>query len=319
MEGTALVTGGAGFIGANLVRRLVRDGLDVHVTSYDDAQSWRLADVGPLETHRCSVTDAAAVTELVDVVRPRWVFHLAAHGAYAHQTDTARIVAVNTLGTFNLLDALAQHGGCEGFVHTGSSSEYGLKDHASTEDDVVEPDSVYAITKCAATHAVSYWARRSALPAATVRLYSVYGPWEEPTRLVPRLVVAARAGTLPPLVAPSTARDFVWIDDAIDGILRAARNAARKPGAVWNLGSGVETSLEALVAIARHAFGVLEEPDWGSMANRAWDTDRWVADPRRARDELGWEAVTGLEAGLRATGKWLSTLPERARYEQSTP
>jgi nucleoside-diphosphate-sugar epimerase len=315
LEGTVLVTGGAGFIGANLVRRLVRDGLDVHITCHHDEPSWRLTDVAPLETHRCSVTDAAAVSTLVGDVRPRWVFHLAAHGAYAHQTDTARIVAVNTLGTFNLLDALDQHGGCAGFVHTGSSSEYGLKDHAAAEGELVEPDSVYAITKCAATHAVSFRARRG-LPAATVRLYSVYGPWEEPSRLVPRLVVAARTGTLPPLVAPATARDFVWIDDAVEGIVRAARNAAHFPGAIWNLGSGVQTSLEQLVSVARDVFGVLEEPRWGSMENRAWDTARWVGDPRRARDELGWEAGTGLADGLRATAAWLATSRERARYEE---
>ncbi|MDQ1532393.1 MAG: hypothetical protein QOF28_154 [Actinomycetota bacterium] len=320
MQGTALVTGAAGFIGANLVRRLVGDGLDVHVTANDggkdDTEAWRLADVTPLETHVCSVADADAVHALVRSVRPRWVFHLAAHGAYSHQTDQARMVAVNTLGTFNLLDALARSDGCEGFVHTGSSSEYGLKDHAPAEDEAVAPDSVYAITKCAATHAVSYWARHTGLPASTVRLYSVYGRWEDPTRLIPRLVMAALHGSLPPLVEPSTARDFVWIDDAVDGIVAAARTATRHPGAVWNLGSGVQTTLEELVAVARAVFGVLEEPKWSSMANRAWDTDRWIADPRLARDELGWETRTGLDAGLRATGEWLSATAERARYEE---
>ena len=318
MEGVALVTGGAGFVGANVVRRLVRDGLDVHVIVHDDADGWRLAGVAPLETHACSVTDAAAVDAVVRSVQPSWVFHLAAHGAYAHQTDHARMVAVNTLGTFNLLDALARTGGCEGFVHTGSSSEYGFKDHAAGEDELVVPESVYAITKCAATHAVSHWAHQTGLPASSVRLYSVYGPWEEPTRLVPRLVVAALAGALPPLVSPSTARDFVWVDDAVEGIVAAARHAARRPGAVWNIGSGVQTTLEQLVAVARDVFAVVEEPQWGSMANRAWDTDRWIADPRRARDELAWEAVTGLEAGLRAFGQWLATTSERARYARAS-
>ena len=234
-------------------------GPEVHVTSHDDAQTWRLADVGPLEMHRCSVTDPAAVNVLVDAIRPRSMFHLAAHGAYAHQIDTARMVDVNTLGTFNVLDALDRFGGCEGFVHTGSSSEYGLKDHAATEDEeLVEPDSVYAITKCAATHAVSYRARRSALPAATVRLYSVYGPWEEPTRRGSPTRGRRSCRFTPAALAPATARDFVWVDDGVDGILRAASNAARKPGAVWNLGSGVQTSLEQLVAIVCDVFGVSE-------------------------------------------------------------
>ncbi len=314
MKGTALVTGGAGFVGANVARRLVHDGLEVHCVTHAGGDEWRLTGVDALRTHACSVADADAVAALVRSVRPDWVFHLAAHGAYAHQTDAARMVSVNTLGTLNLLDALAGNGGCEGFVYTGSSSEYGLKDRAPGEDEIVAPDSVYAITKASATHAVSHWARRTGLPAATVRLYSVYGPWEEPTRLVPRLVVAALAGTLPPLVASATARDFVWVDDAVDGILRAAEVASTRPGAVWNLGSGVQTTLEQLVAIARSVFDVSEEPVWGSMENRAWDTDRWFADPRRARAELGWETVTPLDTGLRATGVWLSSTSERGRY-----
>ena len=218
MEGVALVTGGAGFVGANLVRRLVRDGFEVHVLLHDRTPPWRLTGLRAFQTHHCSVTNADTLVDVVASVGADWIFHLAAHGAYSQQTDPARITAVNMLGTFNLLDAVARSGRCQGVVHTGSSSEYGLKDHAPSEDEAVAPNSVYAITKCAATNAVCLSARERGLPAATVRLYSVYGMWEEPTRLLPRLVMAAQAGRLPPLTSPATARDFVWVDDAVDAI-----------------------------------------------------------------------------------------------------
>ncbi len=314
MNGSALVTGGAGFVGANVVRRLVDDGLEVHALTRRETNRWRLDGLEQIRTHVCPLEDSDRVNELVATIRPEWVFHLAAHGAYASQTDYRRIVEVNTLGTLNLLDAVAKTGACAGFVHTGSSSEYGLKDHAPAEDEIVHPDSVYAVTKCAATHAVSHWARTTGLAASTVRLYSVYGRWEEPTRLMPRLVVCALAGTLPVLTSPSTARDFVWIDDAVDGIVRAAREATRRPGAIWNLGSGEQTTLEELVGIVRGVFGVEEEPSWGTMPDRSWDTASWRSDPRRARDQLGWAAVTGLDQGLRATAQWLGETPERDRY-----
>ena len=313
MNGVALVTGGAGFVGANVVRRLLRDGLEVHVVHHRDEPPWRLADIH-LERHRCSITDADAIAAVVSSVRPDWVFHLAAHGAYSDQTGSERITGVNLLGTLNLLDAVVHAGGCAGFVHTGSSSEYGIKDHAPSEDEVVAPASVYAITKCAATHAVSHWARAQQLPAATVRLYSVYGPWEEPARLMPRLVAAARANRWPPLAAPSVAHDFVWVDDAVDAIVRAAGASRERPGAVWNVGSGVQTTLEQLVAVARDLFGVDEEPRWQSMPDRVWDTHRWIADPSRAHDELGWRSVTDLRDGLRQFAVWMAAEPQRARY-----
>ena len=316
MEGVALVTGGAGFVGANLVRRLVREGADVHLVLQGEGPHWRLADLSPAPVvHAGSVTDADRIAEIVAAVRPRWVFHLAAHGAYSAQTDPDRITAVNALGTFNLLDAVERTCGCEGFVHTGSSSEYGLKDHPPSEDERVQPGSIYAITKCAATHAVSYWARERGLPAATVRLYSVYGYWEGPSRLVPRLLLAALAGTLPPLTAPATARDFVWIDDTVDAIVAAVAGAARRPGAIWNVGSGRQTSLADLVSIAREVFGVETTPLWGTMADRSWDTDCWISDARRAHDELGWTARTALEDGLRAMAAWLAQPAYRAQYE----
>ena len=315
MEGVALVTGAAGFIGANVVRRLTHDGLTVHVMLRDETDAWRLAEVPEVEAHRVSISHPSGVASLVESVRPKWVFHLAAYGAYSDQTDAARMTAVNTLGTFNLLDAVARTGGCEGFVHAGSSSEYGLKDHAPSEDEAVAPGSIYAITKCAATHGVTYWARAGRVPGATVRLYSVYGPWEQPTRLVPRLLTAARRGTLPPLVAPTSAHDFVWVDDAVDAIVRAARHAHEHPGAIWNVGSGVQTTLEELVTLARKLFGVETEPGWGSMAARPWDTDCWQANPARARVELDWEAVTSLDDGLQSFAQWLALCRERARYE----
>jgi nucleoside-diphosphate-sugar epimerase len=133
VEGVALVTGGGGFVGANLVRRLVNDGLEVHVVLHGEEPPWRLVDVGAITRHRCSISDAQAVTTVVARTKPDWIFHLAAHGAYSHQTDYERMVAVNTHGTINLLAAAARVG-CHGFVHTGSSSEYGFKDHAPTED-----------------------------------------------------------------------------------------------------------------------------------------------------------------------------------------
>lgn len=311
----ALVTGAAGFVGAVLARRLVALGHETHLVARPGGDPWRLRGLdGAAALHACDLEDAAGLARLCRDTRPEWIFHLAAHGAYSTQTDLGRMMGSNVNATVNVIQA-ALGCGCAAVVNTGSSSEYGLKDHAPPETEALEPNSHYAVTKAAATSLASWLARLHRFPIPTLRLYSVYGPFEEPTRLLPKLVAHALRGALPPLVNPAIARDFVHVDDVVDAYLLAAGSGLADPGAVFNIGSGVQTSLSELVARARLVLGVREEPRWGTMPDRAWDTHVWVADPTRAERELGWRARTSLDQGLLALRDWLSSAPERGRYE----
>jgi dolichol-phosphate mannosyltransferase len=208
----------------------------------------------------------------------------------------------NLVGTANLLEAAAAVG-FEAFVNSGSSSEYGYKDHAPAEDELPEPNSIYAVAKAAATMYCRQRARRSGLPVTTLRLYSAYGPFEEAGRLVPRLITEGLRGRLPPLVNPAVARDFVHVDDVCDAYLRAAA-ASVEPGAVYNVGSGRQTTIAEIVEIVRKLLAVEAEPAWGTMADRSWDTDVWVANPARIKAELGWSPNLDLEQGLARTIAW---------------
>ncbi len=144
----------------------------------------------------------------------------------------------------------------------------------------------------------------------TLRLYSIYGPWEEPGRLIPALVREATRGRLPPLVGPQTARDFVYVEDCCEALVRAAqRGAPSAPGATLNIGSGAQTRLDELVEVARRALGVAAQPEWGTMDQRDWDTNVWVSDPRAAVELLDWKASTGLDEGLTRTAAWLRATP----------
>jgi dolichol-phosphate mannosyltransferase len=313
----SLVTGASGFVGANLARRLVGDGDRVHLLLRAGAATWRVDELGEgVERHAVDLLDGPAVAGLVDRVRPDRIFHLAAHGAYSWQRDPHAIVSTNVLGLVNLLEA-AVASGVEVVVSAGSSSEYGLKDHPALEGELPEPNSHYAVSKAAAALLCGFYARERGLRAVTLRLYSVYGPYEEPRRLVPAIVVHALNGTLPPLADPSTARDYVYVDDAVEAFLAAARPAGA-PGAVYNVGTGRQSTLAEIVAAARRVLGVAAEPVWGSMPGRDWDTNVWVADPGLAARELGWTARVDLEDGLLRTSRWLRERPRlRARYEEA--
>src|SRR5437867_6751282 len=125
-----LLTGGTGFVGANLARRLLRDGHEVHLLVRPRHTGWRIAEIhGDLALHEVNLEEAEKLEGVVRAVRPEWVFHLAAHGAYSWETDLQRIVQTNVLGTMHLVEACLKSG-FEAFVNTGSSSEYGLKEHA---------------------------------------------------------------------------------------------------------------------------------------------------------------------------------------------
>ena len=182
----------------------------------------------------------------------------------------------------------------------------------------LEPNSDYAATKAAGTLYCGQWARREGRPVPTLRLYSVYGPFEEPMRLVPRLVSFGLEGRLPPLANPDTARDFVYVEDAVAAFLRAAEAALADPGAIFNICSGRQTTLREVVTTARKVLDVAAEPAWGSMKSRAWDTDSWVGDGERARRELGWIATTSLDAGLRKFAEWLATEPGMHEHYHAT-
>jgi nucleoside-diphosphate-sugar epimerase len=297
----ALVTGGAGFIGANLVRRLAAGGHEVHPVVGPGANTWRLDGLG-LPCHVTDLTDAAAVDELLLSVRPDWIFHLAAHGAYSWQTDTRRIVAVDVGGAANLLESSLAVG-FDAFVNAGSSSEYGLKTSAPAEDEPVDPNSVYAAAKAAATMLLRHASISRDVPITTLRLYSAYGPWEDPRRLVPSLVARGLEGGLPPLVDPSVARDFVYVDDVVDAFVRSAERALPR-GTVLNIASGVQTTIGEAVAVARRVLAIGDEPTWGSLPQRLWDTSTWVGQPAKAAELLGWRASRHFEQGFRATVEW---------------
>jgi nucleoside-diphosphate-sugar epimerase len=224
-------------------------------------------------------------------------------------------VSTNYNGTVNLVEACLETG-FETFVSARSSSEYGYKDHAPVESELTEPNSHYAATKAAAALYCRFIAQSRQRQLSTLRLYSVFGPWEDPTRLLPRLLVCGLRGDLPPLVSATVARDYVYIDDAVEAFILAAKTPTEDPGAVFNVGTGVQTTLGELVEVARQQFQITREPEWGSMPDRQWDTDVWVSDPNEIRASLGWKPAFDLSDGLHAFANWLTSDPcVRHRYE----
>ncbi len=304
-----ILTGATGFVGANLLRRLLLQGHQVHVLVRPNYHPWRIADLrDDFLLHEIHLEDANSIHNLIQKIQPDWIFHLAAHGAYSWQTNPQEIFQTNFLSTVNLIQACLLTG-FEGFIHTGSSSEYGFKSHPASETDFLEPNSDYAVAKAAATQYSQFIAKHHKVNLSTLRLYSVYGPFEDPQRLFPALILKGLQGEYPPLANPQIARDFIYIDDVIDAYLLAITHP--QGGEIYNVGSGIQTTLQDVVHVVRETFQITKEPCWGTMENRKWDTTVWVAQNEKIKTTLGWTPQISLREGIERMANWFTDCPEQ--------
>ena len=310
-SGTILVAGACGFIGAYLCRHFAERGASVLAVDGPSGIDWRIRDVPGIRRVKLDLSSWPDVKDVMAREQPAIVINCAAYGAYSSQTDAERIYRVNLHAVRYLLEAARELPHLRAFIQAGSSSEYGLNCSAPSEDSPTRPDSDYAASKIGATAVTQFYALKHGLPAWVFRLYSVYGPLEDFSRLMPRLLLEARHRRLPPLVNPAISRDFVFVDDvcrAVESLVE--RGPSLRPGEIYNIGTGVRTTLGDLVSVVRSTFDVPSEPQWGSMPDRAWDHPDWYADPRKAKRDFGWSASVSLRDGLLATMRWLENNPK---------
>jgi len=299
-----LVTGASGFVGACLARRLVRHGADVHVFTRPTSTTWRLENILPrLKTHPVDLRQREQVREAVHHIKPHVIFHCAAYGTYHFQQDTSAVTETNFLGTLNLLEALSGTT-YDCLVNTGSSSEYGPKSRPMSEADLLEPTTPYGVAKAAATLFCQAKARAERLPIVTFRLFSVYGCYEEPTRLVPYVISSCLSRRNPELSSGHFTRDFVYVGDVVDAYMTAAAAATLPPGEIINIGSGQQQSVQSVVDRVIALTGASVRPQWGKEQPRTFDTATWIADAAKAKSLLGWSAKTSLDEGLSRTIEW---------------
>jgi nucleoside-diphosphate-sugar epimerase/glycosyltransferase involved in cell wall biosynthesis len=307
LRGPILVLGAGGFVGANLLRRLLKYREDVFGV-VRTLPAWRLDGIDRRHILEADLIDLAATRNLVANVRPSTIFDCIAYGAYSFETDQELIYRTNFTALVQLMELLADTG-FTAFVHAGSSSEYGTNSAGPLEEASLQPNSHYSVSKAAASNYISYIGNIRRLPVLNLRLYSVYGPLEDLSRLIPNLVAKGLKGAFPPLVDPNTSRDFVYIDDVCDAFVHAAaRLTPDIYGQAFNIGTGRATTIREVARVAGDVFAIRAEPIFGSMAGRSWDLPDWYAAPGKAERLLNWTAKTDLATGLKLTSEWVRSL-----------
>ncbi|HEY2857484.1 MAG TPA: NAD-dependent epimerase/dehydratase family protein [Terracidiphilus sp.] len=316
LQGPILVLGASGFVGANVLRSLSRYRDDAYGTA-SRLPAWRLEG---LPAQHVKVTDLlidSNLDQLLGTVQPRTIIDCVAYGAYSFETDSQLIYQTN----FNLVSRLLarlEHRRIAAYVHAGSSSEYGYNASGPNEDTALAPNSHYAVSKASAAHLLYFYGKRIGLPCVNLRLYSVYGPLEDASRLIPNLVRRGVEGRYPDFVDPDISRDFVYTEDAVEAFVDVALNLTEADyGESFNIGTGKKTTIRECAELAQEMFSISAAPVF-TMPSRDWDVPDWYAEIEKVRTRIGWEPRTTFREGLINTAEWFRSLPDRELYFQAS-
>jgi UDP-glucose 4-epimerase len=298
----AVVTGGAGFIGSNIVDALLERGDEVHVL--DDLSRGKRENVADGATlHAGDIRrDAAA---LFAEVQPDVCVHLAAQIDVRVSVERPDVDAdVNVVGTLQVLEAAREHGTKLVFSSTGGAI-YGECDGPAPEGHPRAPLAPYGVSKLAAEEYIAAYNRLYGSTHVSLRYGNVYGPRQDPhgeAGVVAIFMNALRDGKTPRIYGDgSQTRDYVFVGDVVAATLAAAEH----DGGVFNVGTGVETSVLDLYERIQRAAGVERDPEHADP--RPGELQRSILDPSLAERELGWKPTRSLDEGLAATWAWISS------------
>lgn len=282
-----LVTGGTGLIGSALIRRLKEEG----ALTADLSLSNFAGNEMPIDLISRDSIKKALSGKKFDMV-----FHLAAAGASPDGGKNQSLFRTNAEGTENLLLVLEEMPPCP-LVAAGSWTEYGnSKSGVMNENDSCHPLSLYGISKLSATLLVSAWAKKTSRPAAVARFFNVYGPGEAAERLTPTLVGAYSQNQSPVLSNPDLRRDFIYVADIVEALLRIAR--LNLCGEIINVGTGRSLSLFEYDKIVRSVFNTKAEPIWNAALPKPWDVPAACADIGKLERLLNWSPAFSVQQAL---------------------
>jgi nucleoside-diphosphate-sugar epimerase len=303
----ALVTGASGFVGANLIRSLLARGFEVTALIRRTSRLWRLAEMDDRVSFRVAdLTDGHAMDALTAEDTRDLVFHAGAEGVAPGRTAET-IAEANVRGTENLARVLAARGTTTRIVFLSSCAVYGAAVGAR-EDAPLRGATPYARSKIAGERALTEYFQEGRLCPVILRLYTPYGPWDAPHRLVTSTLARARRGEDIAATPGGQSRDFIYIDDAIEAII-AAGIVSGVDGAVINVCTGVRTTIregiERIVRITRSQSRAL----FGALPYRPDERETFdmTGNPSLMRQRLGVRDPLSFDEGVRRTNAWFDS------------
>lgn len=303
---TIVITGAAGFIGSAATRRFAKAGHRVHIFTRPQSSLWRLGEArSAVKNHRVDLFNYTDVTKALNAINPDFIFHFAAYGTYPFHQKEDLIIRTNINTSVNLFRAARKLKKLKLIVNAGSSSEYGVSPFPMRESALPHPNSLYAVAKLSQTVLAEYFSVHAGLPVVTLRFFSVYGPYEEPTRLIPVVLTSCLKRKPVRLSSPLPRRDFIFIEDCLDILMILLKRTDVVVGEILNVGSGRDYSVRDVVENAMAVCRVKVPVEWGIGQKRSFDhKGKWVADISKIKKMLRWEPRYSLSEGLEISTEW---------------
>jgi UDP-glucuronate 4-epimerase len=304
------VTGGAGFIGSNLLLKLKDLGNETALFDdfndfYDPAVKQANAGRTGAQVFRGDIRDAAALRQALDTFKPDAVVHLAARAGVRPSIQEPQLyVETNINGTVNLLEAMRGEG-IKRLVFGSSSSVYGCNTKVpfAEEDPLEGCISPYAATKISGEQLCSSYAATLGLQIVALRFFTVYGPGQRPDLAIHRFTKMILAGEeIPQFGDGSTERDYTHVDDIVQGIIRALTYTQEKTYDVFNLGESRTVSLRELIQLIEKACG--KPAKIKQLPHQPGDVPRTFASIAKAKKVLGYEPSVSIEDGITGFVEW---------------
>lgn len=301
-----LVTGGTGFIGAEIVPKLIAKGYEVEVLERYVTGRYKLDKSSDYVIHYASLTDYPATRKVIRDSLPDYVIHLAAVSAVAFSYDHyIEACETNFVGTANLAEACYRdvpH--FKQFIMAGTSEEYGItlmdKNKKLTEDSTLSPNSPYAVSKVAADLYLRYMFAAYKFPYTIMRPYNTYGRKSNTHFFVERTISQMLTQDKVYLGDPDAIRDWIYVDDHVDGYVKALGNS-KAIGETIQLCAGKGYTTRETAEMIAKLVGFKGEVFWNATQKRPLDAHILIGDNSKAKKLLGWEPKTSLEEGLKKT------------------
>ena len=299
-----LVTGGAGFIGSHLCRRLVQEGADLYVTvKYNSViDNVRLVGIWDRITPVEADVRNTDSLKVLQQIRPEIIYHLA---AYNHVGDSffqvSEAVDSNGKGTVNLLESYSDF---DRFIYISSSEVYGYQEKVPFREDAAPcPLSPYAVGKYMGEVYTRMKWHSANRPVVMLRPFNAFGPYQSPRAIIAELIITCLRGEDMVTTEGHQTREFNFVENLVDGFLMAAA-CPEAVGKVMNLGCGFEVSIRDLVYKIHALTESKSKLRVGELPYRCGEIRRMFADATRAKELLGWSPKISLDEGLTVTVEW---------------
>ena len=306
-----LITGGTGFIGANLIHKLSSSKNEIHLLARNTSKFWRLDNVQEkLVSHDVDLLNLEKLKKIIKKIEPEVIYHCAAYGIKPSEKNFYNLVDINVVGTFNLFSSLSDLGGVKRIVNLGSFFEYGTKSDKKSfvETDCVNPNTIYGISKVAQTNIARYFFISKNLPVSTLRIFSPYGMYEPKGRLISDIMISLFDKKILKISSTSTIRDFIFIDDVINAIVKSGKTS-KINGEIINIGYGKCYSIKEILELVSELFGKKPEIAFDVSKKREFDIAgiQPYSNIKKASSLLNWTPKHSIEEGLKKTYKWFES------------